>query len=587
MNLPRFLQPFARGLGYFPAVRSRWIKGVLCIPVDTALGFALLEVIRRVLNGVTREGAPMPVSEALAWGGVFVVLFLVKGAAKYGMRWWITGASREFERIYRDDLFDHIVRLTPRDLAHIRTGDVMSRSVADIEAVRMLLGPSVMYVTQAALIVPTALTIMFLHDPLIAGVMLVPFSALALIVRMSAPATQRWSHEVQERMAELSVVAQENYSGIRVVKAFATEAMSGDVFRRMGRTFMEANVRLATIRGLTSAVIGGVKDVGILLVLGVGGWRLVQGRLQLGDVVQYWELVQYTMWPLIAIGWMLGLYTRARSGAERLDAIFEIEPSVGETPTPARLDEVRGELEVRGLTFGWNGVPVLQDVSFQVPAGKVLGITGRTGSGKTTLVQLLCRLVDPPPGTVFLDGHDIRELSFDTLRRALGVVPQDTFLFSESIAANIAFAGDHISDDVVESVAGIAQVDKDIAEFPEGYAQMLGERGVTLSGGQRQRTAIARTLAADPPVLILDDCLSAVDSVTEQAILAGLRKALTGRTAVIVSHRVAALSLADHVIVLDEGRVAEQGDHQGLVAMGGLYAGIAARQRIEQELETL
>jgi ATP-binding cassette subfamily B protein len=217
----------------------------------------------------------------------------------------------------------------------------------------------------------------------------------------------------------------------------------------------------------------------------------------------------------------------------------------------------------------------------------VLGITGRTGAGKTTLVQLLSRLVEPPPGTVFLDGIDVRELAFDDLRRALGVVPQDTFLFSETIAANIAFAGEHIGDDMIESVAGIAQVDHDIAEFPKGYGEMLGERGVTLSGGQRQRTAIARTLAADPPVLILDDCLSAVDSVTEQAILAGLRKALSERTAIIVSHRVAALSLADRILVLDEGRVAESGSHDELVARGGLYASIDARQRIEEELEIL
>ncbi len=587
MRRPKLFDPFARGLSYFPQVRTRWLKGVLCVLPDSALVVGLPMIVARVLNGVTATTDPMPLSEVWGWAALFFVLVLVKGAAKFGMRWYITGASREFERIYRQDLFDHMVTLTANDLAGIRTGDIMSRSVADLEAVRMLLGPSFMYVMQAAVIVPAALGVIFWVDPFVCLTMLVPFSGLALAVWISAGPTQHWSQEVQERVAELSVVAQENYSGIRVVKAFATEALSGDVFKQMGQAFLHANVRLATIRGMTWSSISAIKELALLVVLGVGGWRLVVGAISYGDILLFVELLAATFWPLIAIGWMLGLYTRAKSGAQRMDEIFALQPSVAESPQPTALPEVRGELTVRHLDFAYDTTAVLADISLHVPAGTSLGITGRTGSGKSTLVKLMARLIEPPPGTVFLDGHDVRDVALDDLRHAVGVVPQDTFLFSETIRENIAFAGEHIDHDAVETVAGIAQVDKDIAEFTDGYDEMLGERGVTLSGGQRQRTAIARTLAADTPVLILDDCLSAVDSVTEQAILGGLRETLRDRTAVIVSHRVAALALADQIIVLDEGRVAESGSHAELIAAGGLYATIHERQSIEQELETL
>jgi len=582
---------FAQSFGYWPAVKRPFVLGLLCILPASALELAGLLIIRHAVDGLL--GGGMGTGEVALWAAAVLLLSLVKGAAKYGMRWYITGASRVFERRYRQDLFDHLLTLQPHDLRHLRTGDVMSRSVSDIEAVRMLLGPAVMYNAQALVVLPLALVTMFVIDPLLAAAMLLPFAGLAAVVKLAARPTQAWSHAAQERLAQLSTVAQENFSGIRVVKAFATEAVSSSVFARMGRSFLQANVKLATIRGTTSASISIVKDLGMLVILAIGGWHLVLDRISLGDFLLFNMMLNWALWPLIAVGWMLGMYHRAVAGARRLDEVFAIRPSVQDRPGSATADggapapdaPVRGELEVRGLSWAWDGQPALHDISLTVPAGRVLGITGRTGSGKSTLVALLTRQVEPPPGTVRLDGRDVRDWPLAQLRRAIAVVPQDTFLFSESIRGNIAFAHDDLDLETIREMARAAQFDLDIEGFPRGYEELLGERGVTLSGGQRQRTAIARALAADPPVLVLDDCLSAVDSVTEQAILRGLRERLAGRTAIVVSHRVAALSLADHVVVLDDGRIVEQGGHAQLVRQGGLYAALNERQRLQEEIE--
>jgi len=585
----RGFRAFASSKRYWPAVRRDFLLGLACVLPGAALDLATLLVIRDIVDGVTGPDAAARMSfEDVLWRSLLVLaMTLVKGAAKYGMRYWVTGASRVFERLYRQDLFQHLLTLTPRDIAHLRTGDIMSRSLSDIEAVRMLLGPAAMYNVQTVVVMPMALITMALIDPSLTALMTLPFLGLALVVKFAAKPTQRWSQISQDRIGDLSTVAQESFSGIRVVKAFASEAFSGSAFRRMGQAFLESNVKLATIRGITSATINVVKDFGMLLIVLVGGWHMVQGRLTLGNFVLFSAMLNWALWPLIAVGWTLGMYHRARAGAVRLNELFAIRSSVVEAPDALTPATVRGELEVRHLSFAWGTTDVLVDVSLRVPAGGTLGITGRTGCGKSTLVQLLSRQVEPPPGTVFLDGHDVRSLSLSFLRGSIGVVPQDSFLFSESIAANIGYAHDDPDMDNVRAMARTAHVDADIEAFPRGYEELLGERGVTLSGGQRQRTAIARTLAANPPVLILDDCLSAVDSMTEQAILRGLRETLKSRTAVIVSHRVAALSLADRILVLDEGRVVETGTHDELVARGGLYAEIHERQRLEAEIEAL
>lgn len=581
---------FAQALSYWPAVRGRFLAGLVCVVPLTAVDLGALLIFREVINGVFGEdlrGGDMPFSTVAMWGAVVMGLALVKGLAKYAMRLWVTGASRRFEQLYRQDLFEHLIALSPQDIAHVRTGDIMARSVSDIEAVRMLLGPAVMYNAQSLLVLPAALTVMAYLDAPLTLALVVPFLGLALVIKFAAKPTQRWTQLSQERLAELSVVAQENFSGIRVVKAFATEAFSESVFKRMGRAFMQANVHVAVIRGTTGAVITIIRDIGVLLILLLGGWHIIEGRLSVGDWLFFNMAMAWSLWPLIAVGWTLGMYHRAAAGARRLNELFAIRPTVVDAAESVSPRDIRGELELRNLSWAWNGTPTLEDVSLKVPAGTTLGITGRTGCGKSTLVQLLSRQIEPPRGTVFLDGIDITRISLSSLRKAMGVVPQDSFLFSDTIRNNITFASDDIQDETMRQVARAAHVDADIDGFSKGYDEMLGERGVTLSGGQRQRVTIARALAADAPILVLDDCLSAVDSLTEQAILRGLQDNLKGRTAVIVSHRVAALALADNIVVLDECRVVEQGTHRELTAKGGLYAELRKRQELEAEIEEL
>jgi len=323
---------FRRAVGYFPAVRRNWLKGVACIPFASGLDIFVVFIVGDVVRDMERGDLTMA---SVAWRAALVMgLVLLKGAGKFGMRWYVTGASRDFERLYRQDLFDHLVRLSPHDLAHVRTGDIMSRSVADVEAVRMLLGPAVMYNLQAAVVVPAVLVAMAVIDASLMAAMLLPLVGLALVIKMAAKPTQRWAQVAQERLADLSTVAQESFSGVRVVKAFATEALSSNAFRVMGESLLGANLRLATIRGVTSASITSVKELGILVIVLVGGWHAVEGRIDTANLLQFVMLLNLALWPLVAVGWMLGMYHRAVTAAERLEALFTLEPSVREAARP-------------------------------------------------------------------------------------------------------------------------------------------------------------------------------------------------------------------------------------------------------------
>ncbi|MFQ5844220.1 MAG: ABC transporter ATP-binding protein, partial [Planctomycetota bacterium] len=482
----------------------------------------------------------------------------------------------------RRDLFRHIQRLPRSYLDRVRTGDLMSRATADLDVARMAIGPGVMYLTDSLLRTPVLLALMFAVNAELAVYAVLPLLAIAVSILILAPRLHGAARMVQDQLADITARSQESFSGARVIKTFATEGREQAAMEGVSRDYVRANLRLARVRGLVWAVLGFLGVGGFALLLYVAGGQSLAGRLTLGDLLLFYTYQTMLTWPMMAVGWVLTLFQRGRAGLERIGEVFAqpVEASAeGEVP-PAR-----GEIELRRLRFAYDGAGVLDDVSLQIPPGSTLGVLGPTGSGKSTLVSLLPRLYDPPPGTLFVDGRDVLDWPLPALRGAIAFVPQEAFLFSRSIGRNIAFGRPGADDETLQRAAQGAHLVRDLDQLPSGLDTVVGERGVTLSGGQKQRVALARAIAADAPILILDDALSAVDTETEAAILRNLERIRRGRTVVVVAHRVSAVRDADRIIVLDRGRIAETGSDAELRAAGGLYARMARTQELEEEIE--
>ncbi len=517
-----------------------------------------------------------------------VGLAVVRAHFQLLMRWYIIGASRKIEFELRQDFYAHLQTLSFSYFNRMKTGDILSRSVSDIEGVRMVIGPGFMYLANTAILLPLALANMFEMNVPLALVSLVPLVLLAVSMRLLSPKLHEWSKIVQEGLASISAKAQENAAGMRVVKAFAQEDNESRAFRELSQKYVDSNMRLARLRGITIASIYLLSELGVLVILWIGGAGILEGSFTLGDFVAFQAYQLMLLWPMIAVGWVLTLAQRGVASMQRLDEILKSVPEIRDPVEPVSLSRVRGDVEFRGLSFAYpDAPPVLRDIRFRAPAGSTVAVVGRTGAGKSTLVHLVPRLFPSPPGTLLIDGVDVNRIALADLRRAIGVVPQETFLFSDTIRENIAFGVADASDAAVAKAARTAQIHESILEFPNGYNQLVGERGVTLSGGQKQRIAIARALVLDPPILILDDCLSAVDTHTEEEILNGLREARRGRTCFVISHRISTVQDADLIVVLDEGRIAERGTHSELIEADGLYADMYRRQMLEAELEAM
>ncbi|MBI1849029.1 MAG: ABC transporter ATP-binding protein [Planctomycetes bacterium] len=545
-------------------------------------------IIPRVLGLAIDRLRAAPDLGFVGWCALGIIgLALVRGIFQLVMRWFIIGASRKIEFELRQNLYGHLQTLSFGYFNKMKTGDILSRSVSDIEGVRMLI-VGFMYLSNTAIALPFALANMFQMNAFLALVSLIPLVLLAVTMRLLAPRLHEASKIVQEQLATISSRAQENFAGVRVVKAFAQEPSEQNRFRDESDKYVRMNMRLARMRALTTALIYLLGDFGILVILWVGGKGILSGSFTLGDFIAFQAYQLMLLWPMIAVGWVLTLSQRGVASMGRLDEVLKSVPEIQDPIEPVPLERVRGEIEFRGLTFAYpDAQPVLRDVRLHVPAGTTVAVVGRTGSGKSTLVNLIPRLFSSPPGTLFVDGVDVNRIPLAELRHAIGYVPQETFLFSDTIRENIAFGLANATDEAVERAARQAQIHDSIVEFPNGYAQIVGERGVTLSGGQKQRVAIARALVLDPAILILDDCLSAVDTHTEEEILKGLRDARRGRTCFLISHRVSTVQDADLIVVLDEGRVAERGTHADLIEADGLYADMYRRQMLEAELEAM
>ena len=581
VGLGRFARRFLRH-------KKRLILGFCAIPLAQLGDVGITLLIRDALNKIeVGEG-----DEHLRTTFAMVIgLAVIYGLFRFAQRWFIVSTSRSFERELKQDLFDRLSGLSFNFHDKSRSGDVVSRATSDVENLRMFLGPGMMYCGGAFVILPVTLTLLFSVHPQMAATLIVPLILMGLTIRLTAPRLHKWSTAVQESLADISSRAQESFAGVRVVRGYAREEERSDHFALDSASNRDNQIALSKWRGLQSAVIHAANDLCFAVILILGGYGLLSGELGKGDLFLFIDLVIKVFWPIIALGWMAGIYPRAVASAKRVSEILDAESEISEPSNPVSLGELRGEIQLKGVGFQHEGASVatLSSIDLEVPAGSTVGIVGPTGCGKTTLLGLIGRLHDTTAGEIRLDDIGVRELKLEELRSALSYVPQDSFLFSDTYRNNLLFGADEDQDDeALMALVDTACMTDEVEAFPDGLDELIGERGVTLSGGQRQRTCIARALARDASVLILDDCLSAVDTETEGELLSGLRTAGKERTVLVAAHRLSTVSHADQVLVLsEEGTVADRGTHAELTQRSGWYQETWNRQQAEEALEEL
>ena len=578
-----------RLLAYVARHRRAYLTGFVLSLVSTALQLANPWVLRTAIDGI-QSGAAARLLLGLA--AAYVGVSVTGGFIRFHWRMRMLGAGRRIEYEIRNDYFAHLQRLHQGFFQHTRTGDLMARAINDLNAVSRLVSAGLMHSSNTIIMFVAASVLMFTIDRPLALLVMVILPMVSVVFVLLGRRIHRQFERVQEQFSTLSARAQENFSGIRVVKAFAQEAAEIDAFAAINQEFVTRALRLARTSGVLWPAMSFILGTASALVLWQGGVAVVVGRITLGQLVQFFGYLMMLSWPMIALGWTTNLIQQGMASMRRLDAIFNTKPAIADpgargarAPAPAARGGLRGEIEFRHVTFSYNGATVLHDITLRIPGGTTVAIVGPTGSGKTTLISLIPRLLDPTTGTVLIDGIDIRLLPLAMLRGSIGVVPQEPFLFSDTLVENLALGIEAGDGQRVREAAEIARLDGDIGDFPLGYQTMVGERGVTLSGGQKQRATIARALARDPAILILDDALSSVDTNTEEAILTGLRRFAAERTSLIISHRISTVRGADLIVVLDDGRIVERGTHDALVAAGGLYADLYRKQLLREALE--
>ena len=566
----------------------RYLFGGLCLIGTATLVMWIPWWIREAIRIIEHGGA---LSEVRYYVLLIIASAIAQGFVRTYSRALIFNAGRNVEYDLRNDLFAHLEKL-PLSFYHSqRTGDLMSRVINDISAVRTMLGPGVLNFANAPLYYVYAVVLMLSMDVRMTLAALAPFPLLIYVARRFRGRIMKTSLEVQQQMSALSSHVQENLSGMHVVKAYAQEEFQTQHFIGLNKDYEVKSMEMAKMRGIVNPVMQGINGLTVLIVIWYGGVRVMRGDLLVADIVAFIAYLNVLAWPTAAFGWMLSLVERGRAAMRRLEEILEVKPEITDPPSPIAIDGLKDGIQFRDVSFAYerqrNGHTALAAIDFTLPVGRSVGLVGRVGSGKSTLAQLVPRLIDVSSGAIFLDGQDIRKIALRDLRRLIGYVPQEPFLFSTSLKANLALGKEQYSADELARATAIARLDRDLEIFPLGLDTVVGERGVTLSGGQKQRATLARALVMDPPVLILDDCLSSVDAQTEAEILHGLRAILKEKTCLIISHRISAVREADEILVLDEGAIIERGNHDELIRRGGVYAELCQQQRLSEELEQI
>jgi len=577
---------------YLKKYRRGYFFGTLSVFLDNGVWILFPLVIGRAFDdlraGITHQ-------KLVHWALILIAITVAKGIFRFLTRWIVIGISRDIEFDLRNDLFRHLEELSYSFYQRTRTGDIMARSTNDLNAVRMLLGPAIMYSANTLVFTVGALAFMTAISPRLTLYAFAPLPVVSIVVQYFGRRIHERFERIQAMFSDISARAQENFSGARIIRAFAQEDAEIRNFESANTEYINRSLRLVRLMGMLWPTLELLLGMAVVLVLWLGGREVLQGRMSLGDFVAFNTYMVQLTWPVISLGWVINLFQRGTASMTRIQELFEQKPeiadeSVGGAKTGlgrGTYASIAGELEFRRLNFSYNGNLVLKDINLTIPAGSSLAIVGPTGSGKSTLVSLIPRIYDAPEGTVLLDGRPIREFPLAWLRKNVGFVPQETFLFSDTVRENIAFGAEDASEEAVRRAAQGASIAADIESFPEKYDTMVGERGITLSGGQKQRTAIARALIREPRILVLDDALSSVDTYTEEKILNHLREVMGGRTTIFISHRVSTVRNADRIAVLFEGGIVELGTHEELLALNGYYTDLYNKQLLEEELETV